>query len=246
MSFSIADAVTRGIDRTLERNSAVLAAVFFVLATLSAFAVPAIVAPFVDEALAGPLVLDISPALAGLLYVLAVVAMSATSVVALRVYVTEEREAIPEAYYREGIGFAVANLVVGGFVFSILVTIGFVLFILPGLFLLVALYYWTVFVAVEDDNFVSAMKRSWALTSGARWPLFGLGVVVVLLVTAVTMVVTIPGELLGGGVAIVLSGLSASIVTVFTLATTGAAFVQLQDREHDDDGPDPTPQAASA
>ena len=247
MTFSVTDAITTGLDRTLKRNSLLLGSVFFVLAALNGLVTPAIVEPFVPEEAAGTPPLDISPLIAVLIYVLVLLAMSVVTVAALRTFVSEETETIPAAYYTENVAFAVLNLLVGGIAFAILVSLGFVALVVPGFFLLVTLYFWSVFVAVENDNFVTAFKRSWGLTKGNRVRLFFLGVAVVLLAIAITVPFSLPAGLVGGAVGALVTGFSTAIISIFGLATAAAAFVQLRDLEDEETGgPDSTPQATPA
>lgn len=247
MTFSVTDAITTGIDRTLKRNSLLLGSAFFVLAALNGLVTPAIVEPFVPEEAAGAPPLDISPLIATLLYVLVFLAMSVVTVAALRTFVSEETETIPASYYTENVAFAVVNLLVGGIVFAILVTIGFVALVFPGFFLLVTLYFWSVFVAVENDNFVTGFKRSWGLTKGNRVRLFFLGVAVVLLAIAIAIPFSLPAGLVGGVGGALVTGLSTAVVSVFGLATAAAAFVQLRDLEDEEaGGPAPSPQTTPA
>src|SRR5699024_4475307 len=86
---------------------------------------------------------------------------------------------LPRELFTRRIGWAVLNTIVGGIVFGIAVGIGFILLVIPGIFLLVTLTFWAVFVAVEDQNFVEGFRSSWKLTKGHRFRLLGLGIAVV-------------------------------------------------------------------
>ncbi|WP_251342394.1 hypothetical protein [Haloplanus halophilus] len=156
------------------------------------------------------------------------------SVVAIRTFVAGERDAIPGEFWTDGVAWAVANLLVGGLVTTVLLTVGFALLLLPGLVLLVGLVFMAMFVAVEGENFVTAMRRSWALARGNRWSILGL----VLVVAAVGLVI---GVAFGAvNVALSLAGLGSltpllaavlvAPMTMYNVAAVAAAFDQLRSR----------------
>jgi len=96
---------------------------------------------------------------------------------------------------------------------------------------LVSLYYWSVFVAVDDQNFLQGFRSNWTLTRGRRLRLFGLGVTVLFVGIAVTP--EPPGfrRLSSAVPPLVLTQLVAAVVTVYTLATTARADDQLRSLE---------------
>lgn len=239
MVFSIIDAMTDGFSRTAERNGLVFVAVFTVLALLNALVVSVGFGPDAGTAPASGLVGLVT----GLLSFAIGLATIAAVVVALRTFASDETERIPREFRRRKIGLATLNAFVGAIVFAVLVAVGSVFLLVPGLFLLVALYYWAVFVAVEDQNFVRAFRSSWALTKGSRFRLFGLGVAVFLVGLAVTGAAEIPAFLLGDTVGFVLTQLVAAVVTVYTVATTARAYDQLRGLEQPVEA-DPRPGAA--
>lgn len=67
------------------------------------------------------------------------------------------------------------------FVLFIIVAAGFVLLIIPGIFLAVALTF-SGFVLIEKNVWpIAALKESWKLTRGSRWKLFLLGLALLVL-----------------------------------------------------------------
>lgn len=80
-----------------------------------------------------------------------------------------------------GRGFSrIVPVVVIAILFSIAMTIGFALLIIPGVFLVVV---WSVAIpasVVERPGIFGAFSRSWQLTKGYRWPV--LGILLILLV----------------------------------------------------------------
>ncbi len=228
MVFSIIDAMTDGFSRATERNGLIFVAVFAVLAVLNALVVPAGFGSTIGTEPAS----GVAGLVAGLLsFVIGLVTIAAV-VVALRTFVSDETEAIPSEFRRRRIGVATLNAFVGTIAFVLLIAVGSVFLLVPGLFLLVALYYWSVFVAVEDQNFVRAFRSSWALTRGSRLRLFALGFLVVALGILVNATAVVPAVFLGDAAGLVLTQLVAAAVTVYTLATTAQAYDQLRGLEH--------------
>lgn len=151
------------------------------------------------------------------------------AVVAYRTFVSGETDRLPaDAVGRRPL-WALLNVFVGYLVFGILVGIGFVLLIIPGIFLLVALWFFDVYVAVEDESFVDALGSSWALTSGNRFALFFLGVFVVIITSVLSWLFSILGAPFGDVSGLLVRQLGASFGTVLGYATTATAYVQLRE-----------------
>lgn len=239
MVFSIIDAMTDGFDRSRERNGLIFLAVFVVLGLLNALVTPTNFGPAGETAPT----LGLVDVVTGLLSFVVAIATVVAAIVALRTFASDERETIPREFVRRNIGLATLNVIVGAIVFALLVAVGSILLIVPGLFVLVSLYYWSVFVAVEDQNFVRAFRSSWGLTGGSRLRLFGLGVAVVLLGLAVNGVVGVPAFLVGGIVGAALVQIGSAVVTVYALATTARAYEQLRTLERPPEA-EPRPGAA--
>ena len=188
----------------------------------------------------GLVTLPVPAAVAGGLVALALLAAAVISVVAVRTFVARERERIPRRFLTERMAFVVANLVVGGIAFGLIVLVGTILLVIPGVVAYVGLLFMVQFVAVENVNFVTAMRRSWRLTKGNRIRIFLLLVVLFVAAFVATFVVNFGlGVALGAG-ASGFVGVAVAMVNVVTtlylLAVTCDAFVQL----HDGHGPSPT------
>jgi hypothetical protein len=161
--------------------------------------------------------LPVSVVVAGLLAV--AVLAEAVSIVAVRAFATDDPDEVRLAGTTDGLGMATVNGFVGGIVVWVLVLVGSVILLLPGLFAAVVFYFFRQEVALEDENVIDAMVASWHLTKGDRLNVFALGVLVVI----VTQLATVASLLVG-----TVSALVASIVgTVLAgiLATVGAAVV---------------------
>ena len=93
---------------------------------------------------------------------------------------------------------------------GLLVMIGFILFVIPGFILLCGLVLaFPVLVLEKDTTANAALSRSWALTRGSRWRIFGLlvtlGLLLYIPIIALTTLATIflpsgePGSVATGG-----------------------------------------------
>jgi hypothetical protein len=161
--------------------------------------------------------LPVSVVVAGLLAV--AVLAEAVSIVAVRAFATDDPDEVRLEGTTDGLGMATVNGFVGGIVVWVLVIVGSVMLLLPGLFAAVAFYFFRQEVALEDENVIDAMVASWHLTKGDRMNVFALGALAVV----VTQLATVASLLVG-----TVSALAASIVGTMlagVLATVGAAVV---------------------
>ncbi|TYL35916.1 hypothetical protein CV102_25225 [Natronococcus pandeyae] len=213
-----------GIERTLARNGLLLVLAFFVIAAVQTLFTPvgSELEPNASPIVGGPAIGWLVATVASLLGLY-------LTIVALRTFVTDERDTIPDAALRDRPVWTFLNVLVGYIVFTIVVAVGLVLLIVPGLFLLVALWFFDVYVAVEDDDFVTGMQRSWSLTSGHRLSLFGLGVAVILIIAAISVPFSILEAIVGGVLGSLIAQLGGAFTAVYIYATTAVAFTQLRD-----------------
>lgn len=240
MSVDIGEAIQEGGNRTIARNGLYFVAIVWVLSVLNGFFTNTITrqmmqdfpgsgpggAPFGQPAV-GPS-LGISPGVAGLLSLVVGLVSLVVTAAAVRTFVTPETETIPGEHFTRNLLWMALNLIVGGIVFGIALFFGFLLLIVPGLFLLVSLYFWNVYVIVDDENFFEGFSNSWALTKGNRITLFFLGVVVVIVAVVIGAVFGIVGAFLPGVVELAVAQIGSAFAGVFALATTARTFVQLR------------------
>jgi hypothetical protein len=169
---------------------------------------------------------------AGAVVLACLLVLTLLSVVAIRTFVAGERTAIPREFYTDGLAWAVPNLLLGGLVTMVLLTVGFTLLIVPGVFLLVGLVFMAMYVAVDGDDFVTAMRQSWALARGNRWSILGLVLVVAALGFAVGIVFSVVNLVVSiAGLGVLTPLLTAVLVapmTMYNVAAVAAAFDQLR------------------
>jgi hypothetical protein len=231
MPVNVEQSLREGLRRTISRNGLLLIVVWALVGSASLLAYNSWFASLftslpTQPRLIGP-TLDISPLIAGVatgvLYLVSFVVMAG----ALRTFVTDERQALPVNYFTRNLGWMLVNLLVGYVLFFIVLWIGFLLLIVPGMFLLVSLFFWFVIVVVEDRNFYVAFRESWALAKGNRWSLLGIGLTVTVVGWVLMGIPMVLSFVLSPWVAWVLLGVSVSVFGIFSMATTAQVYVQL-------------------
>lgn len=156
------------------------------------------------------------------------------TIASIRVFVSDETERLPREYFTRNALWAVLNFVVGAIVFAIIVGLGFVALVLPGIYLLVALGFWGAFVAVEDQNFVEGLRSSWRLTRGHRFGVFVLAVAGFLITVLITGVFGV-GAAVGGFTEIVLAQAGAAITAIVSTAIFAQTYVALRELPDEDE-----------
>lgn len=260
-SLSIDELLTTGFEQVVSTSGLQLIAVFAVLNVLSGIVVNSMITVFVDilrSEATDPEVIDVFnqfndqfAALAvdlplGVLVVLSIViaiGTEAVRVVATRVFAAGATDGVPSAMARRRIVSATAFTFIGGIILSVAVSIGALLLILPGLFLFVTMVFFRMEVAVADQGIFSAMSRSWSLTDGHRFELFGL-VAVIFIIGVIVGVgtgfvsVLIPrSTTIGSLLNQVINGTVNAGMILFSLSAVTAAWTRLDSARPDLDGP---------
>lgn len=235
MTIDIGAAIEDGLKRVWSKDAGILAGLFFVVGLLSQVGADTLLeglAPTIGPVDQTPLAIGSSIGVGGFIGVLAAVLSLALAAVTMRTLVSKAGDSIPEEYYRRNMLYVVVNLLVGGIVFGVAVVAGLFLLIIPGLFILTALYFYTFEIAVNDKNFIEAMKSSWNLTAGNRLRLFALGVIVFVGAGLASVVATAPVAALEFAglpsvVSALVSNLVSAVIGVATLGIAAAAYNQL-------------------
>jgi uncharacterized membrane protein len=116
----------------------------------------------------------------------------------------------------------VGRLILAQILYSILAFFGFLLFIIPGFIVLVGMSLTAPALVVENlPTSIAALRRSWALTRGARWKMVGIFIPLLLL-----LVIPMIGVTLIAGVLAALGGLAVGNEGVFA-GILGAALAGL-------------------
>ncbi|MFP4616860.1 MAG: hypothetical protein ACLFNR_01725 [Candidatus Paceibacterota bacterium] len=93
--------------------------------------------------------------------------------------------------------------VIASMLYGLVVGVGFILLIIPGIFVGIKLYFYDIIIADKHYDPIKALKTSWALTKGHWWQLLGLLVLLILLNLAgmmalgVGLIITVPVSAMG-------------------------------------------------
>jgi membrane-anchored glycerophosphoryl diester phosphodiesterase (GDPDase) len=123
------------------------------------------------------------------------------------------------------------NGIIAGIVFGIIVFIGLILLIIPGIYLAVALYFFLIFIALEDESFIDALQSSWELTKGRRLSVFLFFIGIVLVQILFSIVGGVASLALGAAVPVLGAVVNVAVgaaFTVFSLAALYDAYTQLR------------------
>jgi hypothetical protein len=173
-----------------------------------------------------PLALSVDPATAAGMVLVTALLAETLNVLAVRVFVRDARsfpqDALADLRARALVSY-IANVLA-----AVAVFVGFLAFLIPGIFLAVAFYLVRSVVAVEGAGVVPALRRSWRLVAGHRLRVLFLLLVVVL----VGQVATLPGSVagttpLGATAAAAIGVVLGAIVTAFGTAVAARVYVQL-------------------
>lgn len=158
----------------------------------------------------------------------------------VRTFVSEETQTIPTEHFTRRLGRTVLSLVVGTIGYFIAVGIGFILFVVPGIYLAVALFFYNYEIIVAEKGVIDAFSGSLDLTAGKRFPLFLLGLVFVILGTFVTNVlgIVLPADT---AAAAALRLFFNAAVAVVGIAVAAQAYNQLRSAR---ETTDPEPQTS--
>lgn len=129
-----------------------------------------------------------------------------------------------------GVAPVALPLAVAGLIVGVGVSIGFVLLIVPGLFLLTIWAVTAQVVVLEGKGPIQALGRSQELVKGNGWNVLGVALIVFVLIFGASFVAGLVGELLGGGIATAILGFVA-IVAVAPLGALALSVLYFQLRD---------------
>ncbi len=230
MTLDISDALSRGIDHTFSDAGAKTIGVFALL-NLIIFQVVAGVSQYQLEQqgattteldmMMGSLFGPINPIVAIIFIFIVGIGMLLFRMGAFRAFVSDGPDELTTERVTGNFLWVLVNLFIAAILVGILQTIGFMLLIIPGFFVLVSLIFFDIFIIVEGENAIEALRSSWGLTSGERIPLFVIGVIVWLVITILPLI----GLLFGFGIlGQIMFCLLGSLADVFRIATQSSAY----------------------
>lgn len=192
-----------------------------------------------EASMSTSLSLPVSATVAGVLALGTLLVLQVITVVLVRV-MAADRQVITHETYTRRIVWVVFNSIIAGIVVGLLTLIGSVLLIIPGLFLMVSLLFTTVYIADQDENFLTAIRDSWSLASGNRWRLFGMYLAVFVIFFVVSFVVgfLLPADSV---LSLTLSTIINTILVVYMMAVITDAYRQLLRKDRPERGGEPSP-----
>ena len=117
---------------------------------------------------------------------------------------------VSQAYEALGTG-TILTLVGVAFLSAILILIGLILFIIPGIYIAVRFVVASQAAVLERQGVTDSLRRSWNLVEGNWWRVFGIVIVVAILVGVLEQIVSrilgaIAGDVLGVGLSTLVVG----------------------------------------
>lgn len=250
MSLDVGTAANEAIERLTTPAAAVLAAVFTVtgffqsLATADLLvwlleslyeyllevdpeAAAEVEADYQDAMAQQPagLGLDAAPALA--LWLLAFVAGLAVLALAIDAFARETDD--PGEFGTAHFGWKTVNLVFGTILYGILVFVGLLLFVLPGLVFGVLLAYFPVAIVLDEDWFGAAVLSSVEVVGENLLPTIGVVLLVVVAYVTGAIVGSIPVAVLPALAATVVQQAVGAVIWLFAVALLTRAYVDATD-----------------
>lgn len=246
MSIDVSRAIREGVTRTATPRGAVFVLLFLLIGLVgnvafdSATQILLALAEEVGEEPLTPVPPEATPfalPLPGTVIVLMiglwVLGWAVGGVLAMRALVADPAEPIRLSR----LGSASANELAARILTWVLIGIGLVLLVVPGVILAVGLFFVRPLIAVEDRTFVEAMIESWEYAKGQRFDLFILlvvtGVLYLFILAPGTVAVLIApsAPVVAGLVSLIFSALG----TVFWFGVIASTYTQLGDGAPADD-----------
>jgi len=238
MALQIGSALEAAGYRLFSRTGVILLAAFFALMGSFQVLFNSIMAAMFTRLGYGelasvlPFTLDIPLSVAGAGVAFGFVISLYLSIVSFRTFVDGSRDSFPEDAFTRNAPLAMVNVLVGGIVYSLLVFIGTLLLVIPGIFAYVAFIFMMPYIIVEDRNFVAALKESYRLTEGDRLSLFGLLFIVIAAAGFVGGILGFVGALaLPASAAQLPNIVIQPLVSLYSTAVIAVAFEQLREAD---------------
>lgn len=234
MAFQLGRMFSDGIGRVLTRTGAILLVLFLGIQFLVQASINTVVLGLFPSEATGDLeavlglTLPVSVTVGSVLLVASFVLSSAYFVVLSRALTRSRGElsTFPRKIYTDRIGRATLSTIGGSVVVGLSVTIGLVLFVLPGLFLGVCFLFFLFAVGVEDRRALDALKRSWALSRGNRLKLALLVILAGVIGAVVGIVGTVFDLTNAPVIAELITNTISSVLFVFLYGIVAAAYLQ--------------------
>lgn len=234
MTLQIGQALGRGTRRSLSLSGIVLISSILVFQIAITGAINTVIMQLLPpepvEA-AGPVgfTFPVPTAVAVAILVIGMLFGTAVYLAAARLLARDLSElgSIPMELLTHRFGWAFLATIAVSIVLTIVIPIGLVFLLIPGIFLAISFQFAIYAVAVEDRGPIDALRRSWELASGNRWRLFGLGLIVFVVSAiggGVTSLASFVSPAAGQAVSLVIN----SVFTIVAYGILADAFIQLR------------------
>lgn len=217
-----------------------LSRVFSIYGDQAAVLLPVAFAIFLVEAVVGGLLVSAGTGLVLVALLLQIIASTLYSgmVVELVHDVQDGRRDHSVGGLFGAVGGVVPMLILAGIVVGVLVAIGFVLLIIPGLILLTLFAVVAPAIVVERKNVFGAMSRSRELVSGNGMQVFGVIATVFVLTFVVGLIIGGIGSAAGTGGRIAADVIASTITAPIAALAAGVLYFELR-RAKGESGPSP-------
>ncbi|MFQ3294383.1 MAG: hypothetical protein ACI9EZ_002152 [Halobacteriales archaeon] len=181
------------------------------------------------ESVQGPMAVDLPVAAVSALGLLGAFLTAAVVTLGFRAFTGDRPGRLPTDAW-DGFAWATLNVLVAQILLSLLLGVGFVLFVLPGIIVAVAFAFVPAAIAVDDHHVVRAMLESWQTARGSLLRVF----LLLLGIAAVSITVSLFGIvvgilLFGDGIgADIVTLASGALVTIYVIGVIASAFDQLR------------------
>jgi hypothetical protein len=125
-----------------------------------------------------------------------------------------------------------ATVVAASIITAIGVGIGLVLFLIPGIWLLIRLYVVAQTAAIEGADWPTTLRRGFALTRGSSWRILGMLVILGLIDLTLENVLGRAASSNGGALADIVDVVVALVTQSFTALVGALLYFDLRAREH--------------
>ncbi len=236
MTLQIGDAVGDGLRRAFTTSGGILMAATFAYMLVFLSAVNAVfleyLPPEAQESGQLGFALPVPPTAAAAIAAISMLVGIALYIIVARALSRDQTDlnTFPSSLVTRRIGRATLSSIGATIILQIAVTIGFILLIIPGIFLAISFMFVIFAIAVEDERAIDALSRSWELASGNRWKLLALllivgviGIIIGFVGSIASLVSPLIGELINLALTTVL------MVVIYGIVAD--AYLQLCDDE---------------
>ena len=238
MSFQIRTSLTGGLGRCLNRNGLVLALAYVLVGAawqvlLYSAVVTAVGSSTAPTGAAALPSIELPLAVSAGGAVVSLVLLQYLTIVTIRTFVGGHTRTIPAEFYTRNIPYVLVNSIIGSLALGLVIFVGSILFVVPGIIAYVAFIFTLLYIAAEDQSFIAAFRSSWNVTRGNWLRLFGLLVVVLVAITIVPGVLSaltsaVFAATLGTGIATLVSGTLTLPFSLLLLGILAEALTQLR------------------